>query len=97
MNMRTRQRDELVLDLYYNQNKTYREIAKEARICPRDIKRILDKDVQGVQGELPMSVSSMAYKLFSEGNSPLECAKTLNLREPEVTQLYRVLESNSTL
>ena len=83
------ERDDLVLDLYYNQNKTYRQIAKEARICPRDIKHILDQDVQGAQGEQSMSVSSKAYELFSEGKSPLECAKTLNLREPEVTQLYK--------
>jgi DNA-binding NarL/FixJ family response regulator len=33
----TRQeKKKLVLDLY-NQGKTYREIAKEARMCPRDI------------------------------------------------------------
>jgi len=87
--MRTRQRDELVSDLYYNQNKTYRQIAKEARICPRDIKKILDKDVQGVQGELPMSVSSKAYQLFNDGKSPLEVAIALNLREPHVANLYK--------
>jgi transposase len=40
----TRQeRERLVLDLYYNQGKTYREISKEARISPRDIRVILNK------------------------------------------------------
>jgi len=82
-------REERILDLYYNQNKTYRQIAKEARVCPRDIKRILDKDVQGVQGELSMSVSSKAYKLFSEGKSPLEVAIALNLRADEVIEFYK--------
>jgi len=39
----TRQAKEmLVLNLYYNQDKTYRQIAKEAKICPRDIKIIID-------------------------------------------------------
>jgi hypothetical protein len=34
-------------------------------------------------------VSSKAYKLFSDGKHPVEVAITLNLREPEVTKLYR--------
>ena len=38
-----REREELVLDLYFNQNKTYQEIAKIARKSPRDIKPIIDK------------------------------------------------------
>src|SRR5918992_4938666 len=43
----TRQeRERLVLDLYYNQGKTYREISKEARISPRDIGVILNKAVE---------------------------------------------------
>ena len=32
-----KEKEELVLDLYFNQNKTYHEIAKIARISPRDI------------------------------------------------------------
>ncbi len=31
------ERERLLLDLYYNQGKTYREISKQARISPRDI------------------------------------------------------------
>src|SRR5215210_7107331 len=47
MTILTRQeRERLVLDLYYNQGKTYREIAKEARISPRDIGLILNKAVE---------------------------------------------------
>ena len=43
MTILTRQeRERVVLDLY-NQGKTYREIAKEARISPRDIGVILNK------------------------------------------------------
>ncbi len=43
----TRQEKErLVLDLYYNQGKTYRKISKEARISPRDIGVILNKVVE---------------------------------------------------
>jgi predicted DNA-binding protein YlxM (UPF0122 family) len=43
MTVLTRRTKEMfVLDLYYNQDKTYRQIAKEAKICPRDIKTIID-------------------------------------------------------
>ena len=44
MTILTRQEKErLVLDLYYNQGKTYREIAKRARISPHNIGIILNK------------------------------------------------------
>jgi RNA polymerase sigma factor (sigma-70 family) len=47
MTILTRQeRERLVLELYYNQGKTYREISKEVRISPRDIRVILNKAVQ---------------------------------------------------
>jgi DNA-binding transcriptional regulator LsrR (DeoR family) len=39
-------RERPVLDLYYNQGKTYHEIAKEARISRRDIRVILNKAVE---------------------------------------------------
>jgi DNA-binding NarL/FixJ family response regulator len=46
MTILTRQeRERLVLELY-NQGKTYREIAKEARISPRDIGIILNKIIE---------------------------------------------------
>jgi DNA-directed RNA polymerase specialized sigma subunit len=38
MALSRQEREELVLDLYYNQHKNYRQITEEARICPRDIK-----------------------------------------------------------
>jgi DNA-binding CsgD family transcriptional regulator len=81
----TRQEKEnLVLELY-SQGKTYHEIAKEARVSLRDIGPILKKS--GIEQSL--SLSSQAYKLFSENKSPSEVAIALNIREPEVTQLYR--------
>ena len=47
MTILTRQeRERLVLDLYYNQGKTYREISKEVRISPCDIGVILNKLVE---------------------------------------------------
>jgi len=55
MTILTRQeRERLVLELYYNQGKTYREISKAARISPRDIgfilnKVIKEKDKEGIK------------------------------------------------
>jgi hypothetical protein len=46
MSILTRQeRERLVLELY-NEGKTYREIAKQARIAPRDIGVILNKAIE---------------------------------------------------
>jgi hypothetical protein len=36
-----------------------------------------------------LSLSAQAYKLFSEGNTPLEVAITLNLKESEATKFSR--------
>jgi hypothetical protein len=81
----TRQeKEDYVLELY-RQKKTYHEIAKEARVSLRDIGPILKRS--GIEQSL--SLSSQAYKLFSEGKSPNEVAIALNNREPEVTQLYQ--------
>ena len=55
------QRDELVLDLYFKENKTYSEIAKIARISPRDIKPIIDKASQ----EKDKHTNHWLYKLTS--------------------------------
>ena len=101
MTILTRQeRERLVLELYYNQGKTYREISKEARISPRDIGFILNKAVeekktegneeqdntdseknQNLEQQRHLSLSTQAYKLFSDRKTPLEVAVTLNLIE----------------
>ena len=75
-----------VIDLYYNQKKTYREIEKLVRKSPRDIRTILNKVEPP---EHSMSVSSRAYKLFSEHKSPIEVAIALNIRQPEAVQFYK--------
>jgi adenylate kinase family enzyme len=88
--MLTRQEKERqVIDLY-NQNKTYREITKEVRICPRDIGIILKK-ASGEEEEKQdrkQSPSSQAYKLFSEGKPPIEVAIALDLGESETTKYF---------
>jgi len=79
-----REKEKLVVDLYEN-GSSYHEIAKEARVSLRDIKGILDRS-NGVQSS---SKSSQAYQMFSEGKSPMEVAVALDMREPDVTQLFK--------
>jgi hypothetical protein len=91
--MLTRQEKERkVIDLY-DQNKTYREIAKEVRICPRDIGIILkkasgEKEEKQDKEQSLLSPSSQAYQLFSEGKAPIEVAIALDLGESETTKYY---------
>jgi DNA polymerase III delta prime subunit len=83
-----KEREERVLDLYYNKKMTYREIAELERMCPRDIGRIVNKESKDIESEQTMSKASKAYKMFRGGASPIDVAIALDLREPEVTKLY---------
>src|SRR5918995_6732828 len=104
MSIMTRQeRERLVLDLY-NQGKNIREIAKEVRMSFRDIGVILNKaleekksegskeeqdNIESEKNQERLSLSSQAYKLFSDRKTPLEVAIALILRESEATKFYK--------
>ena len=71
----TEDRRKRVIDLYFNQHKTYAKIAEIEHIPPRDIHAIIKgeearrqkyKDQQQRQ-----ELSSEAYNLFSEGKTPV--------------------------
>ena len=83
--MTREEKENLVLDLYYIEGKTYAEIAKEARISLRDIGPILKKS----GSDQSLSNSSQAYLLFSEGKTPIQVAIKLGLKEPEVHEFYK--------
>jgi hypothetical protein len=85
----TEQRKKRIIDLYHNQEKTTREIAEIERISLHDISAILKEEEARRQKNKDQEQSSKAYKLFSKGKTPVEVATTLNLREPEVTKLFR--------
>jgi hypothetical protein len=85
----TEQRKKHIIDLYYNQGKTTRDIAKIERVSIRDISSILKEEESKQEKYKAQEISSKAYKLFSEKKSPVEVAIALNLREPEVTKLYK--------
>jgi transposase len=84
------ERKERIIDLYYNQGKTTREIAKIESISIRDISAIRKEEEEARrQKNKDQEQSSKAYKLFSEGKQPVEVAIALNLREPEATTLKK--------
>jgi hypothetical protein len=88
----TEERKKRVIDLYYNQGKTTREIAKIERMSIRDISPTLREEESRRQRNKDQQqqeeLSSKAYELFSKGKKPVEVAITLNLREPEATKLF---------
>jgi hypothetical protein len=59
----------------------------------RDIGFIVDRaerEKEAKEGQARHSfLSSQAYRLFSEGRTPVEVAIELNIREPDVTQYYK--------
>ena len=85
------QRERLVLNVY-NQGKNTPEIAEEVRMSFSAIGAILKKaekenETSKEQTE-KMSQAAKAYKLFSDGKSPVDVAITLNLRQAEVSEFY---------
>ena len=89
----TDERRKRVIDLYFNQHKTYAEIAEIEHISPRYIHAVIKEEEARRQKnehkQYQEGISSKAYKLYSEGKQPVEVAIELNLREPEATKLYR--------
>jgi hypothetical protein len=85
------EKERFVLDLY-NQGKSTREIAPIAHMSFRDIGAIIDrkeKEKEAKEGQSRQGIlSTQAYKLFSEGKSPVQVAITLNIRELEVARFY---------
>jgi hypothetical protein len=59
--------EDSVIDLHYNQKKTFREVQKIVRKSPRDIKLILDKaNPTSSKSTIVLSQSSQAYRMFEE-------------------------------
>jgi DNA-binding CsgD family transcriptional regulator len=85
----TDERKKRVIDLYFNQHKTYAEIVEIEHISPRDIHAIIKKEQARGQKHKQQEISSQSYQLFSEGKTPVEVAIILNLPVLKVSKLYR--------
>jgi hypothetical protein len=85
----TEERKKRVIDLYYNQERTTREIVQIERMSIRDISAILKEEEARRQKHKQQEISAQAYQLFSEGKMPIEVAIILNLPASKVSKLYR--------
>ena len=89
----TDERKKRVIDLYFNQHKSYAEIAQIEKMSPRDIHAIIKEEEtrrrKYEHKQHQEEKSSKAYKLISEGKTTVEVAITLNLGPPQVTKLYK--------
>ena len=83
-----KEKEELILDLYFNQNKKYSEIAKIARISPRDIKPIVDKAINEKERTEHKTTAVQAYESFSKGKILLEVTIDLNLGQAQASAYY---------
>ena len=89
----TDKRKKQVIDLYFNQHKTYAEIAEIAKMLPRDIHPIIKEEQARRQKykyhQQQENLSAQAYELFSQGKTPLQLAISLKIRQSAATKLYR--------
>lgn len=93
-----------IIDLYFNQGKTIREVSRIMGKSSHDITPVtkehrmqLAQNYAAVNGEQSDVVqleqdrvipNVKVYKLFDEGKNPLEVAAELNLPGPQVQQYY---------
>ena len=87
MYLTRKQKEELVIELYFNQ-KRYREIAKEVKMSLRDIQRIVGEEVDRRQSGQSLVKSSQGLALFLKNKSPIDVAIELNMPPKDVTELY---------
>jgi transposase len=83
-----KEREERVLDLHFNQNKNYRQIAQEMKMSLRDIGEIVNRAKQEKERQQHKSLSVQAYEHFSKGKTPLEVAIILNIGQAQATAYY---------
>jgi predicted DNA-binding protein YlxM (UPF0122 family) len=87
------EKEETVLDLYYNKSYTYRQITTELRMSPNQIREIIkrheEKNDAIANKKKMLSLPSQAYKLFSEGRNNVQVAIKLDLPQEKITQ-YRL-------
>jgi len=91
MSTNREEKEKHVLDLYHTKGYTYRQIAKELRMSPNQIRDIIkrheEKNNAIAKRRKELSLSSKAYKMFSKGKTIVEVAIKLDLPQNQVTQL----------
>ena len=86
------EKEKMVLDLYYNRSYTYKQLTRELRMSPNQLREIIkrheEKNDAIANKKKELSLSSQAYKLFSEGKTNVEVAIKLDLPQEQVTRLH---------
>jgi DNA-binding CsgD family transcriptional regulator len=95
MNLSIKEKEKYVIELL-KQGKTYREIAHEAKVSPREISRIRKK-VNGEMEEkkrkkIVLSKTAQALQLFRRGKNSTEVAIKLDLSPQEAQTASMVIE-----
>jgi len=86
------EREKMVLDLYYDKGYTYKQLTRELRMSPNQIREIIKRHEEKKNDDAiaskkkELSLSSKAYKLFYEGRTNVEVAIKLDLPQDQVTQ-----------
>jgi predicted DNA-binding protein YlxM (UPF0122 family) len=92
MTLSREEREKRVLELYYDKGYRYREIARELRMSPNQIRAIIkrheEKNEAIANKKKVLSLSSQAYKLFSQRKSLVDVTIELNLPGPEARLLF---------
>jgi DNA-binding CsgD family transcriptional regulator len=83
MRLSRKEREEILLDLYYNKSHTYRQIAEELKMSFNQISDVLKRHEERnnaiANKKKELSLCSKAYKLFSKGKTNVEVAIKLDI------------------
>src|SRR5919109_5322766 len=84
------EKERMVLDLYYNKGYTYKQLTRELRMSPNQIREIIKRNEEKndaiANKKKELSLSSKVYKLFYEGKTNVQVAIELDLPQAQVTQ-----------
>src|SRR5215217_5412540 len=86
------EKEKMVLDLYYTKGYTYKQLTRELRLSPNQLREIIKRheekknDDAVANKKKELSLSSRDYKLFYEGRTNVQVAIKLDLPQDQVTQ-----------
>ena len=86
------EKKKMVLDFYYNKGYTYKQLTRELRMSPNQIREIIKKHEEKndamADKKKELSLSSQAYKLFYEGKNNVQVALRLDLPQEQINQFH---------
>jgi hypothetical protein len=84
------EKEKMVLDLYLDKGYTYKQLTRELRMSPNQVREIIkrheEKNDVITNKKKELSLSSKVFKLFSESKTNVEVAIKLDLPQEQVTQ-----------